>query len=288
MSENYNQTIQERKTIMAKKKTATKKAAKAITPAPKNELSEDVNFADDADAGSDSMGKDDMTIPRLSILQGLSPQVGKKKATYVEGCEEGDIFDNVAQVPFSGDDGIVIIPISYRHTFIEWKTRDNGGGFVADHGNDRSVEAACQKNENHQLINSEGNQIVATAEYFVFKVDPDTGEFQPFVISMSGAQKKHSRRWNTQMKSRRLPHPKGGTFNPAAFYTAYRFTTQPESNDQGDWFGWNIVTECDVKDLPGGMDIYREARTFLGQVETGNVKGKNDESSGPEDEDAPM
>ena len=279
---------------MATKKTAkkaAKKAAKQLPSETKPEetgLSTNVNFADDAGSGSENMTKDDLTIPRLSILQALSPQV-KKGEKRIEGAEEGDIFNNVLEEVTSGDDGLLVVPITYRSTFIEWQTRESGGGFVADHGFDKSVINACQKDDKGRMINSDGNQIVQTAEYYVFVVNPETGEYYPVVISMSGTQLKHSRRFNTVINTRRVPNPNGqGTFNPAMFYAAYRFNTQPEQNDKGSWFAWDITHESDVIELPQGEDIYLAARSFRDQIKDGAVKAANDGSAIEDDDDTPM
>ena len=280
---------------MAKKatKTAAKKVAKnkteELAEASKQELSTAVNFADDAGVGCEDMTKDDMTIPRISILQSLSPQVQKTDDKFIEGAEAGNLLDTVRLETISGEEGVLIIPISYRTTYIEWKTRKNGGGFVADHGNDRSVLKSCQRNEETgAMINSDGNQIVQTAEYYAFKVDPETGDASPLVLSMSGSQIKHSRRLNTMINMKREPHPSGqGSFNPAMFYSAFTFRTKPESNDQGSWFGWDIESHSNTIDLPNGNQIYLDARAFREQVKEGAVK-PHQEPSPAVDDDTPM
>lgn len=244
----------------------------------------------DAGAGSESMGRDDLAIPRITILQALSPQVKKREATYVDGAEEGMIFDTVGHTLWDGETGILAIPCSYRSTHIEWAPRESGGGFVADLGPDASCTHGCTKNDKGQLVNSAGNLIVRTAEYYIFLIDEDTGIASPYVLSMASTQLKHSRRWNTLINTLRVPNPKGGTFNPAMFYRAYRLTTAPESSDRGSWFGWEIKGECDVISLPDGNNLYLQARNFRESVMTGAVKASVDTHHSPsgESDDAPM
>jgi hypothetical protein len=43
-------------------------------------------FADYADAGFENVTNNDILIPRISILQDLSPQVKEEKAEYIEGA----------------------------------------------------------------------------------------------------------------------------------------------------------------------------------------------------------
>lgn len=276
---------------VAQKTAKSAPEKEAITKPEKNELAKSVvDFEEDSGLGSEGMTKDDMTIPRLSILQDLSPQVKKSDDKYIEGAEAGDLLDNVLLETIPGEEGVLIVPITYRSTMIEWKTRKNGGGFVADHGMDKSKLNECQRNpETGAFINPDGNQIVQTAEYYVFIVDPGTGDYRPAVVSMSGAQLKHSRRMNTQINMRRVPSPSGtGSFNPAMFYSAFRFKTGPESNDQGSWFGWDISHEEDVINLPNGEQTYIAARAFREQVKEGLVKPQNEGASSDIDDDEPM
>ncbi len=246
---------------------------------------------EDAGAGQEEMQADDMQIPRLGILQALSPQVDKSKGEYIEGAESGMIMDSVTQELYDGDSGIIVVPVSYRKTYIEWKLRENGGGLVADHGNQPALLDACTKDERGRMINSDGNQIVATAEYFVFLVDPETGAANPAVLSMASTQLKHSRRWNTTINQLKIKKPDGsGMFNPAMFYRSYKLQTMPESNDHGSWFGWKISGSLATVELPDGINLYKAAKDFRDQVAKGDVKvhEAQAEASASESDDDPM
>jgi hypothetical protein len=286
------------------KKAATKQASGTKpASAPKQELAKTDEGAlanseilddvlADAGAGNADMTTQDMSIPRITILQSGSPQVKKREATYVDGAEEGMIMDTVTSDLFDGEEGLVVIPCSYRRTNLEWIPREAGGGLAGDHGNDDSVLQGCTKNEKGQMINSKGNAIVPTAEYFILVYDPETGNTRPYVLSMASTQLKHSRKWNTTMNMLRVPNPKNGQmFNPAMFYRAYKFTTVPESNDSGSWFGWKIENYDDVLKLENGAQIYLAARALRESVNSGAVQASKHESAPAapgEDDDAPM
>lgn len=285
---------------------AAKKAAKTGTPADnKQELSKNENNAlvdqelldmvmEDEGAGSEDLTTRDMAIPRLTILQSGSPQIKKRESTYIEGAEEGMIFDTVGLDLFDGEKGIHLIPVSYRRTNLEWIPREKGGGLAGDHGPDDSILATCTKNDKGQLINSEGNLIAPTAEYFVLMVDIETGSARPYVLSMASTQLKNSRKWNTTQNMLRVTNPANGQqICPPMFYKAYHFTTVPESNDAGQWFGWKIETGEDTLKLENGKDIYLAARALRQSVKEGQVVASKtgDEHTGgsaPESDDAPM
>jgi hypothetical protein len=52
-------------------------------------------FLDDANSGLETLTADDITIPRLKVLQAMSPEVMKSDSKYVEGASAGDIINTV-------------------------------------------------------------------------------------------------------------------------------------------------------------------------------------------------
>lgn len=271
-----------------------KQKQKALVPVTKqpNPLVTNVkpNFEADAGVGQEGMTSQDYSIPRLVILQSGSPQVKKSDEAYVKGAEEGDIFDKVNSRIFKTEGaGIKLIPVSYRRTHLEWQPRDKGGGFVADHGPESEIMSKTAKDpKTGANLLANGNQISVVAEYFVFLVDKDG--HHPYVISMTGSQMKKARQWNTVMNSLKVPREGGqGTFTPAMFYRSYDFTTVPESNAKGSWYGWKIVPAEDMTKLSNGMEIYQAARDFRAQVNTGIVKAAAPVAEHhQESDDAPM
>ena len=99
-------------------------------------VNEDMLFEDQG-AGAEGIGSQDLMVPRITILQSMSPQVNKRDGKYVEGAEIGHIFNTVSNEAVDGEQGITVVPIKYRRAHIEWKP--NRGGFVRDHGADASI-----------------------------------------------------------------------------------------------------------------------------------------------------
>tara|TARA_R100001015_G_C4633910_1_gene199513 strand:- start:1883 stop:2668 length:786 start_codon:yes stop_codon:yes gene_type:complete len=244
-------------------------------------LVNDEMLFEDKGAGAEGIGTQDLMVPRIQILQSMSPQVNKRDGKYVDGAEVGHIFNTVSGEAVDGEKGITVVPIKYRRAHIEWKP--NRGGFVRDHGSDASILEQCTQEEDYKQRLDNGNEIVTTSEYFLFIINKD-GSHDPALLSMSSSQLKKARRWNSMMNHLRIPKPDGsGIFNPAMFYASYKLTTVPESNDQGDWFGWDV--ECldgnsggILESLKNGQGVYMDARSFKEQVSEGRV------SAAPEDE----
>ena len=81
-----------------------------------------------AGKGLENITSEDITIPRLAVIQSNSPQRKKKDEKYIEGAEEGDIFNTVTGEIYK--EPLTVIPCAYRKSYVEWIPREKGGGFV--------------------------------------------------------------------------------------------------------------------------------------------------------------
>ena len=63
----------------------------------------------DAGAGQENMSQDDLAIPRLAILQQLSPQCQKNASEYIEDAEPGYLLNSVTEDMYSGEEGLKIL-----------------------------------------------------------------------------------------------------------------------------------------------------------------------------------
>src|SRR3990172_944384 len=181
------------------------------------------------DAGSnEKLDRNDLAIPRLVVLQALSPQVQKRDAAYVEGAETGCIFNTANNDIYDGEKGLIVVPVAYRRTYMEWKPRKDGGGLVKDHGLDQTVSIKAVKNEKGGLTLPNGNDLVETAEHYVMIIKNNT--FTPAIISMASTQLPVNKKWNTLISQIVLTGP-NGQFNPPRFYQSYKMTTAPKQNE---------------------------------------------------------
>ena len=166
----------------------------AVKQAPVSSLM--ANDVMQGSTGFESMGADDIAIPFLLILQALSPQV--RGTTRIENAKEGDFYNSVTQEILKGS--IKVIPCAYQKSWVEWVSRDNGGGFIRQH-NSIDILDKCTKNERNQDVLPSGNHVVTTAYQYCLLVKED-GSTERIVISFTSTQLKKSRRWNRQILSR--------------------------------------------------------------------------------------
>jgi hypothetical protein len=74
----------------------------------------------------------EMQIPFIRILQAMSPQLKKREAQYIEGSEQGDMFNNVTMELFTGEEGITVVPCFQTTKYLEFIPREQGGGFQGE------------------------------------------------------------------------------------------------------------------------------------------------------------
>lgn len=79
----------------------------------------------DAGKGVENLGQGDMEIPRLVLLQALSPQVtdGDYKA--------GQFYHTILEEVIGDENGLLIVPIFADIRYILWNPRHAGGGILA-------------------------------------------------------------------------------------------------------------------------------------------------------------
>lgn len=262
-----------------------------VTVAQKNALAMANLMSADAAAGKtgfEEAGAEAYAIPFLQILQSGSPQCKRSDGAFIDGAAEGQFYNTVTQKLYEGEDkvdkssgevtkgGIILIPCHYSQRFIEWKPRDDGGGFVAEHLPTDGIVLTTVKDEDNRDALPNGNILVDTRNHYVLLLNPD-GSFEICVVSMSSTQLKKSRGWMSRMQQLKI---KDGTkFLPAPMAShSYIATTVPEKNDKGAWMGWRIALNGPVTDPA----LYQAAQDFRGAVIKGTAKAVQPAAPGDE------
>jgi len=240
----------------------------AVAKKKNAELSTDVmdDIMEFAGEGA-SYDSSEMQIPFIRILQAMSPQLKKREAVYIEGAEQGDMFNNVTMELFHGEDGITVVPCYQTTKYLEFVPREEGGGYVGEIPvTDPILSQTTRSGAKEMLPN--GNELVKSDQHFCLVVDED-GITQPVVIDMKSSQLKVSRQWKTKIAMQKIKHPKTGAMVlPPLFATQWKFTTVEDSNDQGSWFNYKI----DKIGVVESRDLLLEAKAFRDSISAGEVK----------------
>jgi len=244
--------------------------AKTDIAAPQQTLpSTDLDFEGFAGAGMENVSASDLLVPRLAILQALSPQLSKKKAEFIEGAEIGDIADLGTGELFK--DGILFLPVHYRKDYLEWAPRSTGKGLVNVH-HDPAILDRCTRDEKNRPITAEGNLIAETAQFFGLNLSADR---RKCFLPMTSSQLKKARKWMTLATGEKLKRGDGSEFVAPLFYRSYHLTTAEESNGDGEWAGWSVARGAALPELEIGVDwrvIKQEAIEFRESLLRGELR----------------
>lgn len=252
------------------KEVAVKEEPKVVALPMTNE------FEQFGSMGFSEVTTEDLAIPFLRILAQLSPEVNKRDGKYVQGAEAGMIYNTVLRKAYDGEKGVLIVPCHYSKRFLEWRPRSSGGGFVASYTPEEAARMKVTRNDRNEDILPNGNLLTPTAQFFVLFVH-DEG-VQPSLLSMTSTQLKKARKWLTQMQAM-TAKGKNGTYTLPMFSHMYRVKTVAESNDKGDWFGYDIAKERPLNmGNESDNDLVQQAVKFAQSVKAGDVKIKHEDA----------
>jgi hypothetical protein len=227
-----------------------------------------------ADAGDGvEYTTEELTIPRIQLVQALSPELKKTDPKFIEGISAGDVFNTVTREMYAGEDGVNVV-VAYQSTkYNEWVFRDQGGGFVQELAADsRDVKEATRDGARETLPN--GNELVKTDENYVL-VETENG-WSPAIISMVKTQLKVSRRWKTQILMQTVK-VKGESKRLPLYGTIWNLKSVEETNKNNEsYYNWT-VEKVGIVDDPV---LYKEAKTFRQSVSDGEVKTAPDQDTG--------
>ncbi len=179
-------------------------------------------YIKDGDRGQEGVSIDDVTIPRIGMLQDLSPQIKKTKPEYIEGAEAGNMFNNVTEEIYGKD--IVIIPVMFRKEYIIWRDRDAGGGFRGAFTDMADAKFALGLLEDAGMC-----EIKDTGQHFVLVVKDD-GALEEAVISLSGGTMSASRQLNSLCK----------IATGDRFARAYKVSSLEVNGTKGDYWSFKF------------------------------------------------
>lgn len=216
-----------------------------------------VDIAADVEQFKDTFDRGSLAIPFLQILQGLSPQLDPQSSKYIEGAKIGQFVNTVTNDVF---DALEVIPCYHYATFIEWVTREQGGGFVQDLGLEtgQKLLAQCSKNEKGHDVLPNGHELAKTETYFLIIVTEEGP--QQVMMPLTYTQIKKARNWNSRIISTKIDVPGKGRVTAPMFFNSYVFETTPESNEKGKWSG--LVIKDGRPTLEVGEEYYLAAREF--------------------------
>lgn len=253
----------------------------------------DDDFFGDLDTGLENTTAADVSLPRWTILQGLSPQVNPRKDEYVEGAQIGMLY-NTATGELAKEKTFVFA--AYERRFVEWIPRDQksacplrgfptpvGGGLFMDYGLNYHVddmgqlrfgpdnETPTQWSENRSLWTPRGNELQETGTWYA--IDPDT--LATSFIAMAKTQFSSSKKLMSAIRDERPQLARGGVGPARVFYRAWKMTSalKSKSVDGGtnEWFVWSHRPAFRTQDHVNAMALRDLILKIRSDLETNSI-----------------
>lgn len=223
--------------------------------------------------GSENVGTEDLIIPRLEIVQALSPAITPNDPGFIPGAKQGDLINSASRKVYG--DSVFVVPVHYSKLWLVWRDRQAGGGFLGAYGTPQEAEARAEKEGGQKA----GVSIVDTPTHLCLLIDTKSGEVNEIMISMPRTKAKISRQWNSMIKLA------GGD----RFSRVYRIGTQSQKNAKGTFYNFTVA-QLGFPVRP----VYEAAEKLYEAIQSGQRKVVMDTrfmspgSAEPDDVDADM
>lgn len=197
--------------------------------------------------GLENMQPQDISMPRLSICQALTPERRTANPLYIAGLKEGDLFNTITGEIYKPPVRLVVI--LFRKTRMLFEDLDKGGGLL------------CQSFNGIDGGKLSPKSCLACPKSAWTEDAPDCLEFfnyvslvlptrEPVIVSLKASSLKTGKRWNALI-TRKAPD------NIFRWY--YNLTTTEQSNNFGTFFVMQVAQEKAPVNNP---ELYRFAESF--------------------------
>ena len=179
--------------------------------------------------------RDEVQLPFLRVLQQLSPQVIEGDSNHVEGAKPGMLYHTINGQVYTD---LSIVVLRKEIVKIQWRMRDQGGGFVAQFNPGDPDIPKTHKVEYENVVTDDPSTVLQDTIQYVCRVfDQDCVDLGMAIISCSRSQLKVARVFNTRMANAKIPGMKV-VAPPFAF--TYALSTVMEKNDRGTFYSFRF------------------------------------------------
>ena len=217
--------------------------------------------------GREDMEREDIILPRLAICQAMSEERSKSSPKFIEGLEEGDIFNTLTQQIYGRE--IEIIPLAMYKTAIRFTPMEEGGGIECMSPDAKTCQkyGTCQCGSGFWSEDNKGNRVPPPCTKIVnyLAYCPSTDEVA--ILGMKITSMDTARRFNSLMNAKSAPTWAG----------KYLISTLEDMNDQKQRYfiyavrnnGW---TPPDLVSKVRGMHDEFTEYIKAGRIQEANAK----------------
>jgi hypothetical protein len=246
---------------------------------------------DDMGAGTEGMSQEDMEIPRLKLMQGLSPELQE-----INELRAGMFYHSAADHIFDGP--FLAVPLLVDKRYVLWRPRDSGGGILARADDsvhwfpaDQDFEVTLdRKDGGHKVIwrtaktvkqsglaewgsmnpNDPKSPPAATLMYNYLLAFPEYPDMVPAVFTFQRSGIKAARKLNTKIKTIKAP----------IYGVVYEFKSVMDDDGRGNDFfnvqaqAYGRVTDEEVYAMYKGIhEAYSDKGMNIRDLESAQDEG---------------
>ena len=266
--------------------------AQAVTVKKSTAVGAVLDYGQYAGDGLQGIGHDEMVVPFVSVLQGLSPEVEE-----VAGAKPGMLFNKGTQELIDGEDGFLFLPVVRQVAYVEWIPRKQGGGLAGRHEVESpavlKAKAECAARGEDPRFSvlwtgepDKSNELRQT--YYIYGytlAETEDGDYDvtgQALLSFTGTKIKVYKNWITPINLL-----KG---RPPLFAHPTRVSTFKDGNSKGDFYNFKLrPAKGSLVDslLPPDSPLLPIAHKFAQEITGGKVK-MGDEGTAPQGEEIPF
>lgn len=233
------------------------------------------DYGADAGMGTEDLGRADYVVPFLYLLQALSPVITEGT---LPDAKAGMIMNTVNNELFTaeeakGGDGIVFVPCFREHLYGEWRPRDAGGGFIADHAVDSELVNTLKKSQAFgKLKTGDGNELIETFYVYGILVGENP---EPACVAFTSTKIKPYKQWMTRIGTMKVPTPGGGKVSPPLWAHQWRFKSVLQRKDKNAWYNFIITFangDAATSRMAPNDPIYQAAKDLYESCKAGGVR----------------
>lgn len=222
-------------------------------------------------AGTENIGREDVALPFLKILQGLSPEVTRGNEKFIKGAAAGQFINSLTGDLWDGEAGLEIIRVYFEKKYIEWRPKKAGGGLVRI--SDTAEEAA-----KHKTVDTGDKDVDTTVDetHQTYCIVKGATGWNPVLFSASRTKLPFMRKWNglvlntkagdlkDDVNAAKLPP----TVQLKPFAVVYNLQSASKTNDSGTFF----IPSLGAKKRLASSAEFKLAAEFYDTIKSGRVK----------------
>ena len=200
-------------------------------------------------AGTEQIGREDMTLPRLAIAQSNSPAAKKSSPERIQGLEEGQLYNTLSREIVG--EAVELIPILYFPSYIKFAGEGETGVKGIRSNADNIPPAELEFGE-------AGEKPVWTKLFNFLCLIPSRGEI--VIVSMKSTGAKVAKQWNSWLR-KSVKTEGGKVWQPDAFSFSYALKTVAEHKDKFDYF--NFEVDFEKRKIVDNADTYNACKAIF-------------------------